>query len=135
MLIHIDPHSATPIYRQLTEQISRLIVTGQMRSGDQLDSVAVLSKRVRVNPMTVSKAYSWLVQEGLVERRPGIGVFVTAMDSQDMEAAGRNMLDDALTAVASLALQLNVDEEQASILLADKIRQLSIKKKAEDKKS
>ena len=76
MLLEIDHHSGVPIYRQVIEQIRRQIMAGQLTEGQQLDSVRDLAGRLRVNPMTISKAYALLEVEGLAERRRGIGLFV-----------------------------------------------------------
>ncbi len=80
MLVEIDTHSGVPIYRQVIEQIRRQIMTGQLAEGGQLPTVRDLAKRLKVNPMTVSKAYSLLEIEGLVERRRGVGLFVAKLD-------------------------------------------------------
>src|SRR5258708_1298253 len=60
----------------ILEQLKNQILSGQLASGTQLTSVRDLSAHLKVNPMTVSKVYSMLETEGLVERRPGIGLFV-----------------------------------------------------------
>ncbi len=60
-------------------------MTGQLQPGDQLESVKSLSQRVKVNPMTISKAYGMLVQEGVAERRRGVGMFISAVESQTAE--------------------------------------------------
>jgi GntR family transcriptional regulator len=67
----LDPHSGIPIYRQLVEQVRRLVASGQLRAGAELPSVRELALAHAVNPMTVSKAYSLLEAEGLLERNRG----------------------------------------------------------------
>lgn len=116
MLIHIDPHSATPIYRQVIDQVRALVMTGQLAAGAQLESVAALSKRIRVNPMTVSKAYSQLVNEGLIERRPGIGLFVAGFEPADRKAARDALLGESMSQAAGLAGQLGLGEAEATAL-------------------
>ncbi len=76
MLLEIDHHSGVPIYRQIIRQIRQQIMTGGLKEGDQLETVRNLAARLKVNPMTISKAYSFLEAEGLVERKRGIGLFV-----------------------------------------------------------
>jgi len=67
----LDPHSGVPIYRQLQEQVRRLVASGQLRPGTGLPSVRELALAHAVNPMTVSKAYGLLEAEGLLQRNPG----------------------------------------------------------------
>ena len=79
MLLQIDHHSGQPIYRQVIDQIRRQVMAGQLREGEQLPSVRDLAAQLRVNPMTISKAYSLLEMEGLLDRRRGVGLFVAAL--------------------------------------------------------
>ena len=68
--------SGTPIYRQLVDQTSQLIASGRLGAGELLQSVRALAGELGINPMTVSKAYSLLERDGLVERRRGTGMAV-----------------------------------------------------------
>lgn len=60
-----------PIYRQIVEQVRRMVSSGQLPVGAELPSVRDIAQRFTVNPMTVSKAYSLLEAEGLIERQRG----------------------------------------------------------------
>ena len=71
MLIVVDPHSGVPVYRQVMDQIKFHIASGILRAGDELPSTRSLSAELGVNPMTISKAYSYLERDEVVERRPG----------------------------------------------------------------
>jgi GntR family transcriptional regulator len=82
VLIQIDKYSGIPVYRQVMEQVTRQIMSGHLNEGDQLESVANLAKRLNVNPMTISKAYGFLVEEQLVERRAGVGLFVRSKSAR-----------------------------------------------------
>lgn len=68
----VSPTSGEPIFRQLIEQVKRFVASGQLATGDRLPSVRQLARTLSVNPMTVSKAYSHLEMDGVVERRPGV---------------------------------------------------------------
>lgn len=70
------PSSATPIYRQVVDQVARAVASGALAAGDELPSVRAVAQQHVVNPMTVSKAYSLLELQGLVERRRGVGMIV-----------------------------------------------------------
>ncbi len=128
MLIDIDVHGGIPIYRQVIEQVRRLILTGQMAEGEQLESVANLSSRVKVNPMTISKAYGFLVQDGLVERRRGVGLFVATLPCDTEKDKKTTVLAEALRKAASLAVQMEVSEHEARKLLAEQFSEIKSQK-------
>ena len=67
-----------PIYRQLRDRVVAMILDGLLAEGEALPSVRSVAAERRVNPLTVLKAYQQLVDEGLVESRRGLGMFVTA---------------------------------------------------------
>jgi GntR family transcriptional regulator len=65
-----------PIYRQLRDRVVAMILDGVLQEGDPLPSVRNVAAEYRVNPLTVLKAYQELVDEELVEKRRGLGMFV-----------------------------------------------------------
>ena len=65
-----------PIYRQLRERVVAMILDGALNEGDPLPSVRQVAAEYQINPLTVSKAYQELVDEQLVEKRRGLGMFV-----------------------------------------------------------
>jgi GntR family transcriptional regulator len=74
----LNPASGVPIYRQLMEQVRRLVAGGQLAPGAELPSVRDIAQAHAVNPMTVSKAYALLEAEGLLERNRGRPMTVAA---------------------------------------------------------
>src|SRR6185437_8970221 len=66
-----------PIYRQLRARVVAMILDGALNEGDPLPSVRQVAAEYQINPLTVSKAYQELVDEQLVEKRRGLGMFVT----------------------------------------------------------
>jgi GntR family transcriptional regulator len=66
-----------PIYRQLRERVIAMILDGVLKEGDPLPSVRTVAAEYRVNPLTVLKAYQELSDEQLVEKRRGLGMFIT----------------------------------------------------------
>jgi GntR family transcriptional regulator len=66
-----------PIYRQLRDRMVALILEGALKEGDPLPSVRAVAADYRLNPLTVLKGYQQLVDEGLVEKRRGRGMFVS----------------------------------------------------------
>jgi GntR family transcriptional regulator len=67
-----------PIYRQLRDRVVAMILDGMLKEGDPLPSVRNVAAENRVNPLTVLKAYQQLADEELVEKRRGLGMFVTS---------------------------------------------------------
>ena len=67
-----------PIYRQLRDRVVAMILDGVLKEGDPLPSVRNVAAEYRVNPLTVLKGYQQLVDERLVEKRRGLGMFVNA---------------------------------------------------------
>ena len=65
-----------PIYRQLRDRVVAMILDGVLREGDLLPSVRTVAADYRVNPLTVLKGYQELVDEELVEKRRGLGMFI-----------------------------------------------------------
>jgi GntR family transcriptional regulator len=65
-----------PIYRQLRDRVVAMILDGVLKQGDALPSVRQVAADFQLNPITVSKAYQELVDEQLVEKRRGLGMYV-----------------------------------------------------------
>jgi DNA-binding transcriptional regulator YhcF (GntR family) len=71
-------NDSQPIYRQLRDRVVAMILDGVLKEGDPLPSVRSVAADYRVNPLTVLKGYQELVDEGLVESRRGLGMFINA---------------------------------------------------------
>ena len=65
-----------PIYRQLRDRVVAMILDGVLKQGDALPSVRQVAADFQLNPITVSKAYQELVDDNLVEKRRGLGMYV-----------------------------------------------------------
>ena len=113
MLLEIDHHSGVPIYRQVIDQIRRQIMTDGLQSGDQLETVRQLAARLKVNPMTISKAYSFLEAEGLVERKRGIGLFTANVKKGQRDQIKTKLLNSIINKAAITAIQLGLPENEA----------------------
>lgn len=114
MNFDILPTATTPIYRQIVEQVQRLVASGQLAVGADLPSVRAVALQHAINPMTVSKAYSLLEAQGVLERRRGVGMVVAP---QGVEASGASdtmaLLKPALAQAAQITLQLGIDNQVA----------------------
>ena len=71
-----DWNDAQPIYRQIRDRVMAMMLDGDLREGDPLPSVRQVAADLRVNPLTVLKSYQGLVDEQLIEKRRGLGMFV-----------------------------------------------------------
>jgi GntR family transcriptional regulator len=71
-------NDSEPIYRQLRDRVVAMILDGVLKEGDPLPSVRNVAAEYRVNPLTVLKSYQQLVDDQLVEKRRGLGMFVNA---------------------------------------------------------
>ncbi|MBB1059379.1 GntR family transcriptional regulator [Marilutibacter spongiae] len=74
-----------PIYRQLKERVIAMMLDGELKPGDALPSVRQVAADYQLNPITVSRAYQELADEALIEKRRGLGMYVT-------EEAARKLL-------------------------------------------
>jgi GntR family transcriptional regulator len=113
MLIVVDPRSGVPVYRQIMDQVKFHIASGLLASGDELPSTRVLSSRLGVNPMTISKAYSYLEKEGVVERRPGRPLVVKGLDDGQLHRRKIERLRTSLARTATMVKQLEIGDEEA----------------------
>ncbi len=71
-----DWHDNSPIYRQLKDRILEMLLDGALKPGDALPSVRQIAAQYQLNPITVSRAYQELVDETLVEKQRGLGMYV-----------------------------------------------------------
>ena len=122
MVFHIDPSAALPIYRQIVEQLRRHVASGEWRAGNELPSVRALALQHTINPMTVSKAYSLLEAEGLVERRRGQAMVVADVKPTTRVSQRLSLLEPALQAAALQATQLKLEHDAALQLFARCLR-------------
>ena len=113
MPLQIDHHSGVPIYRQVMDQVRRQIVAGQVPEGTQLASVRDLAAQLKVNPMTISKAYGLLEMEGLLERKRGVGLFVARIHERRKSQAKARLLEQILNRAVAAAVQMDIPEAAA----------------------
>jgi GntR family transcriptional regulator len=115
-LFSIQTGSGEPIYRQLIELVRRRVAAGLLHAGDELPSVRELAQALAVHPMTISKAYSLLEAEGVLERRRGLSMVVAAGHRPQPAADRAALLRPTLEKAAQEALQLQLPASQALAL-------------------
>lgn len=79
-----------PIYRQLKERVIAMMLDGLLKPGDALPSVRQVAAEYQLNPITVSRAYQELADEALVEKRRGLGMYVTEEAAKKLLASERD---------------------------------------------
>lgn len=99
-----------PIYRQLRDKVAGAIIEGSLKEGEPLPSVRNIAVELQINPLTASKAYQELVNEDLVEKRRGLGMFVIdgARDKL-LEAERRRFLEDEWPRIVERIQSLGLD--------------------------
>ena len=78
-----------PIYRQLKDRVIAMMLDGLLKPGDALPSVRQVAAEYQLNPITVSRAYQELADEALVEKRRGLGMYVTEEAAKKLLASER----------------------------------------------
>ncbi len=114
LLFRIQPSSGIPIYRQILDQVQRLVASGHLRPGDQLPSVRHAASELAINQMTISKAYSLLEATGVLERKRGRPMTV----AETMQTTGTQdtehrlaLIRPTLKEAANQAKQLDLSQE------------------------
>jgi GntR family transcriptional regulator len=110
--LSVAPTSGIPIYRQLMDQTRAQIAGGHLAAGDFLPSVRQVAEHLQVNPMTVSKAYSLLEKDGVVELVRGQGMRVNHPGSAANGKARRQAILPLLRQVADAARNLSLPGDQ-----------------------
>jgi GntR family transcriptional regulator len=103
-------NDSQPIYWQLKERTIAMILDGTLAEGDALPSVRTVASDFQLNPITVSKSYQTLVDDGLVEKRRGLGMFVcTGARQQLTESERQKFLTEEWPAMVNRIGQLGLD--------------------------
>lgn len=113
----ISPSSGVPIYLQIIDQVQALIAGGRLQPGDLLPSVRRVAEVADVNPMTVSKAYSRLEAERVVQRVRGQGMRVAANNPDGSVAERKAQLQEVLSPALHRASQLGLTEKQVRAVI------------------
>jgi GntR family transcriptional regulator len=100
MFDSVDPKSAIPIYRQITDQIRWRVAAGVFAPGDRLPSVRELASQLLVNPNTIAKVYRDLERDGLLETRRGDGTYISSDAVALAESERSRIIEDELRAIA-----------------------------------
>ncbi len=107
--LQLSAASGVPFYRQVTDQISALVRSGQLEPGTRMPSVRELAAQLMVSLITVRRAYADLEAAGLVIRRQGQGTFVADNVAKASVAKAKEQAHERLEQAVNRALQLGLD--------------------------
>jgi DNA-binding transcriptional regulator YhcF (GntR family) len=109
-------NDSQPIYRQLRDRVIAMILDGVLKEGDPLPSVRNVAAEFRVNPLTVLKSYQELVDEELVEKRRGLGMFIKqGARKLLMQAERKKFLDEEWPRVYATIQRLGLKPEELRV--------------------
>jgi GntR family transcriptional regulator len=121
-LVRIDPGDGLPIYRQIVEQVKAALAAGALKPGDRLPSHRDLAKDLVVAPLTVSRAYEVLEEEGLLATERGRGTFVAEVGpggTGPTPPAAEEALKSKAEALVRQARALGLNRREAIKALGD----------------
>ncbi|GAA1178319.1 hypothetical protein GCM10009631_16670 [Corynebacterium glaucum] len=113
-VITISPDASVPVFQQIHDAIVHAIATGELRTGDYLDSVRRVAKEFGINPATVQKAYDLLRQEGLIESASRSGSRIAAPPAQEPDIG-------SLRPALALAVAQGTAPKELKTLLDDEL--------------
>jgi GntR family transcriptional regulator len=121
MEFRIEPASRTPIYRQLEGQIREAVARGRLSPESRLPSVRDLSRQLVINPNTVARVYTELEREGILNTRPGLGVFVAQPKSDLTKRARKDRLLAVIDGFLTEAVHLGFSANDVLALVSERM--------------
>jgi len=125
LTISILTGSNVSIYQQIVDQVCAAIVAGKVAPDEPLPSVRALAEELLINPNTVGRAYGELVREGILESRPGRGMFMSKRRQIYTRAERTRRIDQAVTSLVSQAFMLGFSAEEIVEEVAKKTTELA----------
>ncbi len=125
----ITPGSATPIYRQVVDQVRLAVAAGDLSAGDPLPSVRMLAEQLVVNPNTVARAFGDLVRDGVIESRHGQGVFIAAKRKVFADDERDRRLSAVLDGLLSEAAALDFSAAEVRAAVDRRLKEVGLRKR------
>jgi GntR family transcriptional regulator len=119
----IDPASRSPICRQLNNQIREAVARGRLQPDERLPSVRELSRSLVINPNTVARVYTELERDGVLNTRPGLGVFVARPRADLTRKIRQQRLREALDRFLTEAVHLAFTADEVIALVSQQVKQ------------
>src|SRR5436190_15409817 len=121
MEFRIEPVSRTPIYRQLVAQIREAVARGRLKPEERLPSVRDLSRQLVINPNTVARVYTELEREGILNTRPGLGVFVAQPKTDLTKRVRKDRLTCLVDTLLTESIHLGFSADELLALISERM--------------
>lgn len=125
MEFRIDAASRLPIYRQLAQQMREAVARGRMLPGQRLPSVRELSRTLVINPNTVARVYTELEREGVLNTRPGLGVFVAQPRQELTLKVRRERVADLVDHLLTEAVHLGFTADELLACVSERMKRFA----------
>lgn len=119
MFINLSENNPVPLYRQIIDQITRQIMSGELRGGDSLPSIRQLAKELTTSVITTKRAYQELEREGYIYTRPGKGSFVAPLSPEKIESFKRGVVREHLQQAVKEANKVGLEKRVIRELLEE----------------
>jgi GntR family transcriptional regulator len=123
LTISILTGSNVSIYRQIVEQVCAAALSGRLHDDEPLPSVRALAEQLVVNPNTVARAYGELAREGVIESRPGRGMFVSRRRQIYSSVERRRRMEQAITSLVAEGFMLGYSPAEIVELVEARTRE------------
>ena len=110
MKLHINTASQTPIYRQLTDQLTAAILSGELQSGEALPPIRTVATELRISVIGVRRAWEELDREGYISSEVGRGSFVCPLSEKERSRRSREQLKSVLQPAVERCKDLGLDK-------------------------
>jgi len=122
MDLAIDPESGVPIYMQIVDRIKQMVVSGQLRPGQQLSTIRQLATDLRINYNTVGRAYAILDQEGVISTQQGRGTYIASrLNERQLQKMRLDKLRVMLGQVVQEAVALGYSPQEIEDTLQEQL--------------
>ena len=121
----IESASRVPIYRQLVDQIREAIARGRLKPDERLPSVRELSRQLVINPNTVARVYTELEREGILNTRPGLGVFVAQPRNELTKRARKDRLTCLVDGLLTEAVHLGFSGAELMAVMTERMEKFA----------
>ena len=121
--VEVDPKAPTPPSEQIADQVRFAVAGGRIAVGDKLPSVRGLAAQALVNPNTVARVYTELEREGILNTRPGRGVFVAQPTAELTKKARKQRFQDRLDGFLTEAVHLGFSADEVVRLVSQRVKQ------------
>ena len=120
MKLHINTASETPIYRQLTDQLTAAILSGELQGGEALPPIRTVAAELRISVIGVRRAWEELDREGYISSEVGRGSFVCPLSEEERQRRCKEQLHAALAPALVRCRELGLEREALLSLLSEK---------------